>query len=94
MKAGIKDNLPIEEDCSMAGTIKLHMDAATITPAANPVSARRTVIPRSLRSRKTHADPAVVPIKGINNPIMTLFKICIKLFPFYNVSALFIISIH
>ena len=39
-KAGIKDHFPILEDCSIEGIIKLHIEAATITPAAKPIKAR------------------------------------------------------
>ena len=38
--AGKKAHLPIESDCSIAGINKLQIEAATITPAANPVKAR------------------------------------------------------
>ena len=39
-KAGKNAHLPSAADWSMAGTIRLQIDAATITPAAKPVSAR------------------------------------------------------
>ena len=38
-KAGRKAKRPSSVDCSIAGTIKLQIDAATMTPAAKPVSA-------------------------------------------------------
>ena len=37
--AGMKDNFPIAEDFSIDGIKRLHMLAATITPAAKPVRA-------------------------------------------------------
>ena len=37
--AGINAKFPIDEDCSKAGTRRLQKEAATITPAANPVRA-------------------------------------------------------
>jgi len=52
----------------MAGINKLQMDAATMTPAANPVSALCTPLDNSFFNRYTQAAPAEVPTKGINNP--------------------------
>ncbi len=40
--AGRNASLPISADCSMAGTSRLHTEAATITPAAKPVRERWT----------------------------------------------------
>ena len=37
--AGTNESFPNPEDCSIAGISRLHMEAATITPAAKPVSA-------------------------------------------------------
>lgn len=37
--AGTNENFPSPEDCSIAGISRLHMEAATITPAVKPVSA-------------------------------------------------------
>ena len=36
--AGTKDHFPISDACSIAGSSKLQIDAATITPAANPAA--------------------------------------------------------
>ena len=47
---------------------KLQIEAATITPAANPVSARCTDFPSVFFIKNTHAAPSVVPINGINMP--------------------------
>ena len=38
--AGTTDHLPLSASISIAGMSKDHTEAATITPAANPVSAR------------------------------------------------------
>ena len=40
--AGRNDHRPSAADCAMAGISRLHTLAATITPAAKPVSARCT----------------------------------------------------
>ena len=54
--------------CSIAGSSRLQMEAATITPAAKPVSARCTISPKLFRKKKTQAAPSVVPAKGISSP--------------------------
>ena len=66
--AGRKASLPRAEDSSSAGMRRLHIEAATMTPDANPVSPRYT--PRSIspRMKNTQAAPREVPRKGINNP--------------------------
>ena len=68
LKAGKKANFTLSDDCSIAGMIRLQIDAATITLAAKPVKARLIPIFRSFFKKKTHAAPADVPRKGINNP--------------------------
>ena len=40
MTAGTNDHFPMFAACSMAGIKRLQTEAATITPAAKPVSAR------------------------------------------------------
>ena len=40
--AGITFAIPSDATCSMAGINKLQIDAATITPDANPINARCT----------------------------------------------------
>ena len=55
-------------DCSMAGISKLHIDAATITPAAKPARERCTRSPRDFFIKNTQAEPSVVPKKGIMIP--------------------------
>ena len=59
--------------CSMAGTIRLQIEAATITPAAKPVSARWMDNFRFLRRKNTQPAPAAVPINGIKSPMITIF---------------------
>ena len=54
--------------CSIAGSSRLQMEAATMTPAAKPVSARCTISPKLFRIKKTQAAPSVVPAKGISSP--------------------------
>ena len=55
-------------DCSMAGISRLRTDAATITPAAKPVSARCTVSLSVLFMKNTQAAPSDVPRNGIKMP--------------------------
>ena len=52
----------------MAGISRLHTDAATITPAANPVSARCTVSLSVFFMKNTQAAPSDVPRNGIKMP--------------------------
>ena len=46
----------MSSDCSIAGISRLQTDAATITPAANPASARCTKTPSDFFIKKTHAE--------------------------------------
>ena len=78
--AGIKDNFPIFSDCSMAGIKRLHIDAATITPAAKPARIFLVFTFSSLRITKTHAEPRVVPKKG--SRIVIIRFLFIKSFSF------------
>ena len=55
---------------SKDGIIKDHIDAAIITPEANPNNNFSSLGLILLLIKKTIADPNVVPIKGINNPIV------------------------
>ena len=71
--AGRKAHLTFSADCSIAGTIRLQIEAATITPAANPVSARCIPVLRSFFRKSTHADPKAVPKNGIRSPQTTVF---------------------
>jgi len=68
---------------SMDGMRSDHTDAAIITPAANPISARRTPSCISRFIKNTHAAPSVVPINGIINPQKTV----VILFPYAYYSA-------
>ena len=61
--------MPMPSDCSIAGINRLHIDAATITPAAKPASERCTKSPRDFFIKNTQAAPSVVPKKGIIIPM-------------------------
>lgn len=61
--AGKNDHLPMEVDCSMAGISRLQIDAATITPAANPARERCTKFPSGIFMKNTQVAPSVVPTK-------------------------------
>ena len=50
-----------------------HTDAATITPATNPVSVFCNGGAKSFFMRKTHAEPSVVPKNGSNKPNVSPF---------------------
>ena len=69
--AGTKDHFPKLSDCSIEGSSRLQIEAAVITPAANPVSVRCREIFNFLFIKNTPADPRTVPAKGINNPCIT-----------------------
>ena len=66
--AGTKDHFPMLSACSKDGIKRLHTDAATITPAAKPVRIRFNVSLMDFFMKRTHADPRLVPKKGINIP--------------------------
>ena len=66
--AGTNESLPIPADCSMAGISRLHTEAATITPAAKPVSDRCTISLRVFFIKNTQAAPNDVPRNGIKMP--------------------------
>ena len=57
---------------SSAGCKRLQKDAATITPAAKPVNSFCIFSDIWFFSRKTIADPRLVPRKGIMIPIKTV----------------------
>ena len=69
--AGRKDQVPRCADCSMAGSSRLQMEAATMTPAAKPVRARWTSELKVFRMKKTQAAPKVVPAKGMSSPFQS-----------------------
>ena len=52
----------------MAGISRLHTEAATITPAAKPVSERCTASLSDFFMKNTHAAPSDVPRNGIKMP--------------------------
>gem|GEM_PF-3415502 len=66
--AGRKASRPRWALCSIAGIKRLQTDAATMTPAAKPVSARCSPSDICSFIKKTQAAPRVVPINGIINP--------------------------
>ena len=70
--AGKNAHAPRAAAWSMAGISRLHTLAATITPAAKPVSARCTPSRRLRRSTNTQAAPSAVPAKGIISPNRTV----------------------
>ncbi len=70
--AGVNASFPMDSDCSIAGIRRLQMDAATITPAAKPVSIRWILSPSSFFIKKTQADPSAVPRKGMKIPAAML----------------------
>jgi hypothetical protein len=53
----------------MLGIKRDHTDAATITPAANPINVFCILAGNLSFIKKTQADPSVVPAKGISNAI-------------------------
>lgn len=57
MTTGRNESLPSPADCSMAGISRLQTEAATITPAANPVRMRCTLSLREFFIKKTQAAP-------------------------------------
>ncbi len=59
---------PLSRFISIAGMIRLQTEAATITPAANPVSALCNLSSILLFSRNTQAEPSEVPKNGISIP--------------------------
>jgi len=63
-----KESFPIADDCSMAGISRLQTEAATITPAAKPVSERCTASLSDFFMKNTHAAPSDVPRNGIKMP--------------------------
>ena len=62
------------EDISIAGIKSDQTDAAIITPEAKPNKAFCILGFMSFFKKKTNADPNVVPIKGINIPIVAFKK--------------------
>ena len=66
--AGRNDHRPSAADCAMAGISRLHTEAATITPAAKPVSERCTASLSDFFMKNTHAAPSDVPRNGIKMP--------------------------
>lgn len=68
MVVGRNANFPKCADCSIDGIIKLQIDAAIITPDANPVSDFCNIWFSVFFIKNTHDAPNDVPKNGINNP--------------------------
>ena len=66
--AGTNDQVHMLSACSKDGIKRLHTDAATITPAAKPARIRFNISLMEFFIKRTHADPRLVPKKGINIP--------------------------
>ena len=66
MKLGKNASFPMCSDCSIAGMIKLHTEAATITPAAKPMSSRCRFRFILSFKKNTQAAPSTVPKNGMN----------------------------
>ena len=75
--AGRKESVPMAELLSSAGCSRLQKEAATITPAANPVRAFCTTLEISFFRKKTIAAPRLVPRNGIRIPSAS----CMFIFP-------------
>lgn len=67
---------------SMAGISSDHTDAATITPAAKPVSSLLSMSGILRRMENTQAAPKVVPARGRSNPKVSpsIVRGCMKLY--------------
>ena len=66
MVAGTHGILPMASACSMAGKSSDQIEAAVITPAANPKKILLKLRLKFFRTKKTQAAPAVV-IKKMNS---------------------------
>ena len=75
MTAGRNDQLPSDALSSIAGISKLQTEAATITPAAKPMSAFCTRAESSSFITNTHAAPRLVPRNGMRSPAKSSFSI-------------------
>lgn len=71
MKLGRKAQRPRACENSRAGARRLQKEAAVMTPAANPVSARFTFSLSPFFRKKTKQAPRLVPIKGMMTPQKT-----------------------
>ena len=88
MAAGRKASFPIPELLSSAGCSRLQKDAATITPAAKPVSAFCILSEICFFRRKTIAAPRLVPRNGIRTPSkICIFMISASVFYFLPTSS-------
>ena len=79
--AGIHATFPCSAAMSIAGMRSDHTEAATITPAANPINNFSIFLFIWFLMKKTIAEPSVVPIKGIITPAATLISMLFS--PFF-----------
>lgn len=78
MTAGKKDHFPIGLDCSTAGMRRLQMEAAIMTPPANPVNMRSTERFNLSLKKKTKPAPIEVPTNGMRMPAQNALKVLTK----------------
>jgi hypothetical protein len=72
MAAGSTAHFPSSAQRSMDGMSSDHIEAATITPDANPSNDFCKAADISFFIRKTSAEPVMVPIKGMNKIAMSI----------------------
>lgn len=77
--AGIQATFPCSSTIFIDGIIKDHIEAAIITPDANPKSSFSIFLFILFLIKNTIAAPRIVPTNGINNPVNN----CINHIPFY-----------
>ena len=80
--AGTKAHFLMLSACCIAGISRLQMEAAVITPPANPVRAFCRPCRRSRFMKNTQADPAAVPRNGIRRHVSVSAFIYAILFSF------------
>ena len=68
LTAGNQESLPYFSDCDIAGSRSDQIDAAIITPEANPIKDFCSCSLMLFLIKKTIAEPSVVPMKGIKIP--------------------------
>ena len=66
--AGSQDNFAKLSDCSIAGRSNDQIEAATITPAENPINNFVILLFMEFFIKNTINEPKVVPTKGIKMP--------------------------
>ena len=88
ISAGAHAIFPCASAMSMDGMSSDHMDAAIMTPAANPSRAFSTSGDILSFIKKTMAAPSVVPANGINNVMNS--DISSPLYNMYSVYTIFV----